>query len=373
MRYLVVTSSVRGHFMEYIHHIATSCNYNKNELFIATSDDIKEKLPLLTWPKNQKLHWVFFVGSHVRTGKPLRDAFILTREVGKICKNLEPDQIIFLELMSVMPFCLFLLPRHIQLSGIIYKIYLYRWKQNNFLRKCEDALKYCLMSKSKTLNKIFILNDRTVPVFLNKLWKTDKFFYLSDPCVTINQTHRSDFRKQNGIDSSQLLFIHFGDISKRKGTNLLFEIISRMTEEQRQHSCFVIAGKVDNGIKMEFYESYEYWKQNANLMVFDYFCPYDFLGDLCRVADYIVLPYMFSSHSSGVIGYAARYNTPVILPDGGMVSKLVKRYHLGKVLKGDFVEAFIDAFPLFSSKNVECSDEYLKEHTVSEFVDVILS
>lgn len=41
------------------------------------------------------------------------------------------------------------------------------------------------------------------------------------------------------------------------------------------------------------------------------------------------MPYHLTSLSSGVFGYAAVFNKPVIGPDNGLIGKLIQKYELG--------------------------------------------
>lgn len=368
MKYLVVTSNTQGHFMEYLHHIAVHFDYFHHELYMGVSDSMQGRLSLLQWPDERNLHWLFIDEKKVRTHHPIIDSYQLTRETAKLCRNVEPDHILFLELMSVMPFGLYLLPRNVKISGILYNIYLYSWKRDGVLKKALNALKMIFMVKSHALQRAFILNDKVAPILMNRIWHTKKFHFLTDPYVAFGYGGFTDIRRQYHISSSKTLFIHLGNLSLRKGTLTIFDIIADMSDSLRQQSCFIIAGKVEAEIIDDFYSLYKQWNEKVQLLIFDQFCSYEFFCALCKAGDYMVLPYKETCCSSGLIAYAAQFNTPVIIPAGGMVPKLVRRYRIGIVLNGDFVKSFIDALPGLIDGEVKNTNDYIREHTIEKFI-----
>ena len=373
MKYLVFVTNIHGHFMEYIHHIAVKlASSNDDELFIAVPDIIKEKRELFKWPDVPNIHWVYFDEKKVRTGKVFRDAFYSARELSSICKKNKPDQVILLLLFATMPFLPFMLPKGCKVSGIIYNIYLYRWQREKLIMKIQDVIKYFMISKMKVFNKVFILNDAASALKLNKIWKTDKFTYLVDPYVPLEKEKIFNCREKLGISPDKIVFLHIGSITRRKGVLYLFDIISKMPQEARDKSCFVFAGKIWGDVKDDFYSQYEKLNDNIQMIVFDEFCPYEFFGQLCYSSDYVVLPYMNTCSSSGIIAYASQFKTPVIVPDGGMVPKLVRKHRIGKTVKGNFVTTFIKELPYYFSKELKGSDIYLKEHTIEIFSNQIL-
>lgn len=373
MRYLAFVTNIHGHFMEYIHHIAMSIAKSAvDELYIVVPETIKEKQNLFQWPDTANIHWVYFEEKRLKTGRPLRDAYYSSKELSRICREVKPQQIILLLLFATMPFLPFMMPRGCKISGIIYNIYLYRWRRQGILMKFQDVIKYFMLSRMKVFNKVFILNDATSTAMLNKIWHTDKFTYLIDPYLPLDKDKITDCRKELGISTDKTVFSHIGSITRRKGTLYIFDIITKMKQSDRDKSCFVFAGRIWGDVREDFYRQYATLRDTVQIIVKDEFCPYEFFGQLCMSSDYIVLPYMNTCNSSGIIAYAAQFSTPVIVPAGGMVPKLVRRYHIGKVIGGDFTESFISELPAFYSKQINGSDQYLREHTIEEFTAQIL-
>ena len=66
--------------------------------------------------------------------------------------------------------------------------------------------------------------------------------------------------------------------------------------------------------------------------LFECFCPYEQIADLCYTCDVMLMPYKLVSNSSGVVAYASYFQKPVIGPSKGLVGKLIRKYQLGSRL-----------------------------------------
>lgn len=373
MKHLFFSTNIYGHFVEYIHHICVAADGDKDkDIYIVVPSTFIEKKELLLWPDSNNIHFEYFEESTVDTGHFFLDSYNAARILGKKVRAIRPDSVFLLAIMQVMPFVVFFVPWTIKVSGIIYSIYLYKWKSESWKKKIEDVVKYILFSKCPIFKSIYILNDSASAAILNKIWSTQKFCYLSDPCPELNNIKLIDIQSQLQIDNNKKVFLHFGSLTKRKGTLMIFDLISRLSDEVLEKTCFIFAGKVWDDIKQDFYQQYDLLKSKTQIVVFDQFCTYDFLGSLCKSSDYIILPYMNTSNSSGVISYGALFNVPIIVPEHGMVPKLIKKFKMGVVVKGSFINQMVSLMPLFLNSNLKCSNSYYNNHKVQDFVDVIM-
>ena len=57
------------------------------------------------------------------------------------------------------------------------------------------------------------------------------------------------------IDQSKLVFLHMGDMRKRKGTIDILDSIPLINVELYDKLCFIFAGKISNEIKETFYQN----------------------------------------------------------------------------------------------------------------------
>ena len=53
------------------------------------------------------------------------------------------------------------------------------------------------------------------------------------------------------------------------------------------------------------------------------------LAYLFELTNYVLVPYQHVEQSSGIIGYAAQFNNPVIGPSEGLLGELISSYNLG--------------------------------------------
>ena len=85
----------------------------------------------------------------------------------------------------------------------------------------------------------------------------------------------------------------------------------------------------------------------------------------------LLAPYNGTAQSSGIIAYAAHYRKPVIVPDEGLLGRLVKRYELGRADKN------LTAKKLYEAYSAQCmsgekAKEYEKDNSITNFVSSIL-
>ena len=106
-------------------------------------------------------------------------------------------------------------------------------------------------------------------------------------------------------------------------------IYSVIEKEKQEKYAFVFAGVIASNIKSEFYRLVEQYRKDIQIIVIEGFLEYDTIGSLCMSCDVILTPYKRINTSSGAIGYAAQFKKPVIATGGGLLGKLVNKYHLG--------------------------------------------
>jgi len=371
-RYLIYDTVLSGHHIEYLHHIYNGAiSDSDNKYIIAVPELFKEKKTLLNWPEVPNIDFYYIKENDINK-KSRFNAYNKARLLGKVCKKTQPTHLFLIMLMSYLPF-IFLVPNGIKISGVIYRIYLYDWKNESLFKKIKDFLTYFVLTKTKRISRAFILNDKISTIYLNKIWSTNIFHYLPDPYVPFVENEKVNIRHEYGISSQKKVFLHIGSISKRKGTLEIFKIIERLDEKKSNNYCFIIAGKFDEKIKKELYSLYECVKNKVQIVLIDSFIPYEDIANLCKNCDFLLLPYLETSRSSGIIGYGAQFGKPSIVPRHGLLGKLVMRYDLGICLKDDFVDSFINNRNRILQHNQSVSNRYLKEHTTKLFSSIILN
>ena len=370
---LIYSTSDRGHHLEYIHHLHEAAVKDiQREYIFAVPLGIKEKGKMLQWTDASHVGFRYLLDEECISGNGWKANFSRVKMIKRLCMEFHPTDFFLITLMAMMPFLAILNIGNIKFSGIVYNIYLYDWKQMSMLTKIKNIFIYGLLTKLAKFKRIFILNDSTAVAVLNKVWHTGKFVYLPDPIAIPNMGDNYQKPDELPEKGQKTIFLHAGGMDDRKGTLEIFEMMSNLTAEQKEKTCFVFAGSIAEHIRTKFFEEYERLKQECNIVLYYGFCDYDLLISLCWYSSYLLLPYKNTSMSSGIIAYGANCGTPVIVPNRGLLGKLVKRFKLGICLKGEFNDTFLCQLDSLCANNLKTVSGYIRKHTISDFTDTII-
>ena len=333
MRTLIFDSSVTGHHLEYLHHYyMEAIGHTDEEYVIMVPNDFIKVKKEYEWPYSSNISFVYIPEEDEKLLKETNfyklgwnTSKILQRAVRKI----KPDRVLLTMLMQFIPFIIFLLPRNVRVRGIMYKIYLYEVHRMGKLRLAAERLRFWLAARSSKIEQIFVLNDEDSARTFNTLYSTSKFQSLPDPVPSVDFSKVKSVREELGVSPVEKLYLHFGGLDGRKGTIDILKSIIASKKGELKDSCFVFAGRINKNTLNDFYDLLSVAKEKTRILVFDQFCSYDFLWNLCYSCDVILMPYHLTSLSSGILGYAAVFNKPVIGPDNGLIGNLIKKYELG--------------------------------------------
>lgn len=339
MTTIIFDSSITGHHLEYLHHIYEACTTITESHFVFVVPQKFESVKVhLVWTEANNITFDFILDDEsIYSSKANKNLLARSYYTSK-CLKLRVEKygakkVFTNNIIDLVPFAPLILGKKIEISGIIYGIYLYQWKSSKIFSKILNVLKYQIMSRFLVYSKVMILNDSASARRLNFLFKTSKFVSLPDPFIPLQTVNLIDFRKEHNIKQEKIVFAHFGGLSERKGTLNILDSISLLSTEQKANFVFVFAGKIDSDIKNIFYQKYHEIKDNAFLILKDDFCPYEYLASLCQGCDAILIPYLSTERSSGIVGYAAQFKKPVIAPASGLLGRIVKSYQLGIIIK----------------------------------------
>jgi hypothetical protein len=272
-------------------------------------------------------------------------------------------------LMSLMPFLPLVLSRKIRVDGILYRIYLYDKERFHGWRLWLEYIRYNLLAHHRCIGRVYVLNDDCAAKQLNRKYRTDRFRYLPDPIPIVARPCTTDLRSELGIAQDGTVYLHFGSLDTRKGTLEILRAIELMSEVELKGKVFIFAGRIAASMKEDFYRNYQIQKSRVKILVFDEFCTYEFLHNLCHATDWILIPYTNPNQSSGVIGYAGFWHKPVIGPSSGLLGRLIRNYHLGLCLSSvkaaDIKNAVLIETPI-SEKST-----YAETHRVEDFIHTI--
>lgn len=368
---LIFDTSIDGHHLEYIHHLYTANENIGKDIVFCIPEGFKRVKGNFEWPSKENVSFHFLpdkVCENLKGLGRLQFARRATALLKKSCDEVKPDAVFLISILQLLPFLpLAFIGRKEEISGIIYKIYLYSWKNYSLIEKLFETIRFMSLRLSKNIKTIFVLNDEVSARRLNTVWNCKKFVSLPDPFQSKAQNISFDKPLLNG---TKIKVLHFGGLARRKGTLEIMRTIEELCANDKAAPYqFVFAGKVNSDIREEFYNSYNKLKDQCDILVMDKFCSYEELDELCRECDIILAPYQNVHSSSGVIGYAAKFHKPVVVPNDGLLGKLVRKYKLGVAINN------IDSSSLYKLLTTykviptddKLEDEYIKVNSIVNF------
>lgn len=374
--FLFMYTSFGGHVLEYFIHIYNhAIDDEKNTYYFIFSQDFKKYIDReqLKLKKNIILRYLTVreLGKLNNTKKWIK-SYWGNRLLNEKIRKYDITDVIMCSYDSLDPFFAFMTVKNVSYVGIYYYIYIYEWSELSTRQKILKSIIFWKMAHYKSIKKICICNDSSSASFFNRKFHTTKFFRISDPYVPVVSI-LDDFRKINAIREDAIVFSHIGVLSERKGTINILKAILEMSNVGRSQCVFVFAGKIDLGIKDEFYRLAELCSRRYRLIIKDYFCSYEEISAICKSSNVILMPYLNNSQSSGMLGYAAQFNVPVFSSGLKLLGKIVKKYKLGYVsnnLNISDVRFFLESCQLNNPMIIN-GQEYLKVNDVNSFLNTL--
>lgn len=371
---IIFETSLDGHRYEYLHNLYKQSLQitNVRSVYVLPTDkrilkwDIsKADNVLIDNISNEDLRLC-------TNGKLLKTAYYKSKILRRYVDKYQATHVFLIFLMLYMPFLLWLLPKRVKISGIVYRSFL--WEDDlrkGWVRRMMEWTRYWLMAKSKKMEKVLLLNDKRSAEIFNKRFSTDKFMRLSDPYTPLEGT-MENIKDKLGIDACDNLFIQIGQLSGRKGTLDILDAMQMLSQEEKTCNHFYFAGKVAEDIRNAFYAKMNALKSKGiQVYVKDEFVSFEYLNSLCASCDCLLVPYKNTSQSSGAIGYAAQYGKPVIGPSKGLLGYLIKHYRLGYQIDKVCADDIYTAISKF--KRVSVPNDYVKDNQLDDFLKVCLN
>lgn len=337
MSILIFDLNASGHHLEYVHHLycyAYSYLKNQNVMFVLHAD-FGQRLQYRNFPKCNNIKIIFVSLKElpaIKSGAIFKKGYFEARLLKKYAQQLKPNFIFLNGIVSYLPYIPFLFFRKKQISAIEYKIPARRLNNAGLKNKIFDNIKLLLYSNMICVNKLYLLNDKTYPIIYNEKYKTNNFSFLPDPYVPIYKSCKcGHILSLNNAGKKK--FLHCGGMGYRKGTMIILEAIKRLSEEEKEKVQFIFAGAItDSKCNDEFKKTLAELSTTVEIHYIEGFLPFEDLAELFEMTDYVLVPYKNVEQSSGIIGYAAQYNKPVIGPSEGLLGELIKEYRLGYII-----------------------------------------
>lgn len=371
MNVLVFNSEIKGHILEYIHHLYEYAQETSDNYFFIVPCSFSIHKEKLSWGRSDNIKIVYLTKNEetkCNSSNLLRGALWKSIIIRKYVIQYNIDRVWLIMLMLTMPLLPFFLPRKCKTEGILYRLYFYDGSNITGLRRLLEIVRFLILSHHPRINRVFVLNDSFGANQLNKKYRTWRFKYLPDPVPCINSLKTCDIRTELKISKDKKIYLHFGGLTRRKGTLEILHAIERLAKESLNDKVFIFAGAISDDIRQEFYLTIQQLRTKTNIFVFDDFCSYDFLFSLCKYCDYILIPYQNTNQSSGVIGYASFFEKPVIGPQNGLLGRLIKEYDLGYTIKTCCSEDI--ATSILDFERCSTSNRYYMSHRIENFKEV---
>lgn len=370
---LLFCPSLKGHRLEYLHHLYTRASLNKGVEYIVVAPlSTRDLLQSLSWEKCDNIKVFLRDGIDSTSSNIIVDSLKKCRNLGRIVNVYNPDEVFVFDLIEYVLFLPLFVSSRIKVSGIIYRIFLYEWEVESLMKKLQDVFKYYLFSRFNVFHKVFILNDKESACALNKKFHSDKFHFLPDPIAVIDKVQDVDIRRKYNIDNDKTIYLHPGGMMAYKGTVEILRALLLLKKETCEKICVIFAGRVTPEIQSQFNELYKLASNRVQLVNESGFIPFDYLGSLFQASDWILIPYKTKAQSSGILGHAAFFKKPVITVQGGLIGNLTTQNNLGVTIMSCTPQNVADVIENTPNWRYTYSD-YVSSHSIDAFTNIILN
>lgn len=364
-----------GHRVEYLHHYYEAALQDKNnDYVILTGDNFYDFSNDYNWPKVSNITIELADRDYMDESSSSIFQMSLKRSIylRKLIRKYSIDKVFLVNMINNMPFLPFFVQRKVEVKGIIYSIPFYK-KEQGIFRKLRNRVIYYLFAKCRIFDKIYLLNSNYAVDYYNKKYSVDKFKFLPDPFACNDKQVDISIRNRYNIPNDKIIFTQFGYLSINKGTCNILKCFSELPDNIKSKIALILAGQIETSSKKQIQE----FEQNAiesgvMLCREEGFVSFDLIYALCRSSNFLLMPYLDTSKSSGMFGYSSYFDIPLIAPDSGLIGEIVKRYDLGYCLKdisSKGLKNFIQE-NLYDKRKV--SDDYIKSHSLKIFESEII-
>lgn len=365
--------NVRGHIIEYLHHTYIYTKNSTDQFVYVVSPFFRERSKTLNWPERCNVKIVYMTEGEVKKCSQLnkmKAAWWISKLISQYAEREKATHVFLNYLKNALPFILFKLPKNCKASGIIYSNYLNK-RQSRFNYKIIiEKMFYVLLAHNNKIGNILLLNDAQSASYFNKTMHSNKFKPIVDPINNVDFSKLKDLRTDLQIPKENRIFLQFGSLDKRKNTLTILDAALGISDKELSKITLIFAGRLYDNIKQEFNEKINLLKQKTQVIVLEGFLSFEFLFSLCKTVDCIFTCYDNIEQSSGTIGYASLFRTPVIGPDKGLLGKLINEYELGVTLSSVTAEEIRSAM-LISQLPIP-DQKYARTNTIEKFAKTIM-
>lgn len=279
------------------------------------------------------------------------------------------------------------LPKGVTIRGLLLNPYTplrrafgLRAKAFAFVTGLRKRLQFAWMLQNRSIERVFLLNDPSTAEQLNQ-WFPRRAVFASIPDPLPALSGQVEMPAVRGAARRPYCFLMAGSIAPRKGC---LEVLAAFA---------ILAESIDRPIRLQilgrFREEYRDYRNRVfervkqlnarpgiTVVVEDRFISDQELQEAFAEADCILAPYLDFYGSSGMIGYACRYQKPLLACRDGLIGEIVQKQRLGLVVNPRYVSSLSSAMACMVKGDFEYSKEsasrYKHAAQVSAFVNSIL-
>lgn len=386
MRTIIFDLEIYGHHSEYLIHLMNyikESKFDKSEYYFVVNSSFKEFVEAQYGKCDcVDLLNIIQIDNHeceyANAGGYIQKSIKTYKILDKYAKKYAAEKVILMS-MNIFIFSLIIYRQRYQVEGIMFSQFT-RMEVSGFKNKVKYMRKYIqtlLLALNCSIKKIFILNDEYSCEWLNKEVKRKMFMSLPDPVYEKSIELKANIRKIYNIEEGKKILLHFGNLSKRKGSLDILESILYIDKELHDKLCFLFLGKPDDDIISDLRGQILYYKERYDVsVVYDFnFIPYNQIKNIFNESDVILLPYKNPEASSGVLGHAAYSKKIVIGTNIGLIGELIRKYKLGILLDRVDPKNIGQAIKKsFTFDTASCRyNVYVEERNANVFCEILLS
>lgn len=371
MRVLFYFYTLAGHNIEYFSHLFRAAKVQKDRVSIFVVPNSEWLSNHSEFKSDDNIIIEYFDADKIYSGNSLHNYWRQYKLIKRVIKKHKPSDLFFEYLMQNI-FTIFLMSfKKISFHGIIYKIFL-RESGSHITGKTQ----YFIFALTRSLKSVFILNDQRSTELLNKKYGVNKFKFLPDPI----QDKYEELSSAVDYNGEPIKIVHLGALSKRKGVLEILKLALKLEETGCEKFHFTIGGKIDKDIVDEFNVLADKLKESKIITFILGFISYEAFHQQIAESHFILMPYNKVTQSSGLIGFGALYEKPLLYPQYGLIGEICANYQLGFVLNGvdsDSMYEFLMSNSLSklwdSYKTANNSIKYCEQNSIMSFQQHVFS
>lgn len=235
-----------------------------------------------------------------------------------------------------------------RVSGILFVQYpeidwraalgLERWRR--CIRRWIKERRTAQWLKCQKWGRVFLLQGERAASYLNNRFSDHPVFdSIADPLpldlpCEVQRTSTRNSTSTAKDRSAKLRFLHIGVLSKRKGMANVLKALEGVSEAWAAQCRVDILGRVEPSYERPWQVALDRLRQQRPDLYLSWIpdeLPEQDFREQIRAADYLLMPYLRTEYSSGLLGYAAALGTPILGAADGLIGRLIKEYGLGEV------------------------------------------